>query len=50
MSAALRIIVFLCAALALAGCGRSASYRYKLALTLDTTDALLFVKLRFGWR
>jgi hypothetical protein len=40
MGAALRIMVFLCAALALAGCGRSASYRYKLALTLDTPDGV----------
>lgn len=40
MSAALRIMVFLCAALALAGCGRNASYRYKLTLTLDTPDGV----------
>jgi hypothetical protein len=40
MSAALRIMIFLCAALALAGCGRSASYRYKLALTLNTPDGV----------
>jgi hypothetical protein len=40
MSTALRIMVFLCAALALAGCGRGASYRYKLALTLDTPDGV----------
>ena len=40
MSMQLRIMAFLCAALALAGCGRSASYRYKLALTLDTPDGV----------
>jgi hypothetical protein len=40
MSAALHIMIFLCAALALAGCGRSASYRYKLALTLNTPDGV----------
>jgi hypothetical protein len=37
---ALRIIAFLCAALALAGCGRSATYRYKLTLSLDTPDGV----------
>ncbi len=36
----LRIMAFFCAALALAGCGRSASYRYKLTLTLDTRDGV----------
>jgi hypothetical protein len=35
---ALRIIAFLCAASALAGCGRSETYRYKLTLSLDTPD------------
>jgi hypothetical protein len=40
MRVALRIVAVLCAALALAGCGRSASYRYKLALTLDTPDGV----------
>jgi hypothetical protein len=40
MSAALRIMIFLCTALALAGCGRNASYRYKLALILNTPDGV----------
>ena len=40
MSAALRIAVVLCAALALAGCGRSETYRYKLMLSLDTPDGV----------
>jgi hypothetical protein len=40
MSMALRIMIFRCAALVLAGCGRSASYRYKLALTLNTLDGV----------
>jgi hypothetical protein len=40
MSIALRVVAVLCAALALTACGRSASYRYKLALTLDTPDGV----------
>jgi hypothetical protein len=37
MSVALCIVTFLCAALALTGCaGRSATYRYKLTLSLNT--------------
>lgn len=37
---ALRIVAALCAALALTGCGRSASYRYKLTLSLNTPDGI----------
>jgi hypothetical protein len=41
MSVGLRIIAVLCAALALAGCvGRSATYRYKLTLSLNTPDGV----------
>ncbi len=40
MCAAFRVMIFLCVASALAGCGRSASYRYKLALTLNTPDGV----------
>ncbi|HEX4208873.1 MAG TPA: hypothetical protein VHY56_00655 [Candidatus Binataceae bacterium] len=40
MNAALRIVAALCAALALTGCGRSASYRYKLTLSLNTPDGV----------
>ena len=39
-SVAFRFCVFLCAGLALGGCGRSASYRYKLTLSLDTPDGV----------
>ena len=35
-----RILLLLCAALALAGCGRSASYRYKLTISLNTPDGV----------
>lgn len=37
---ALRLVAILCAALALTACGRSASYRYKLTLSLDTPDGV----------
>lgn len=40
MKAAFRLAVLLCAALALCGCGRSATYRYKLTLSLDTSDGV----------
>jgi hypothetical protein len=40
MSIALRIAAILCVMLAATGCGRSASYRYKLALTLNTPDGV----------
>lgn len=40
MSVAFRLAILVCAALALAGCGRSASYRYKLTLSLDTPDGV----------
>jgi hypothetical protein len=40
MTAALRVVAILCAALALAGCGRSETYRYKLMLSLDTPDGM----------
>ncbi|MGA2491464.1 MAG: hypothetical protein ABSF67_00785 [Roseiarcus sp.] len=40
MSAAFRIAAVLCLALALAGCGRSASYRYKLTLSVDTPEGV----------
>ena len=35
-----RLAVLLCAALALSGCGRSASFRYKLTLSVDTPDGV----------
>lgn len=38
MNTAARLFVLFCVALALAGCGRSASYRYKLTLSLDTPE------------
>ena len=40
MAAALRVIAVLCAMLALAGCGRSETYRYKLTLSLDTPNGV----------
>jgi hypothetical protein len=40
MNCTFRLAIALCAALALAGCGRSASYRYKLTLSLDTPDGV----------
>lgn len=40
MSVALHIVAVLSAALALAGCGRSETYRYKLTLSLDTPDGV----------
>jgi hypothetical protein len=40
MTAAFRVITVVCAALALSGCGRSAIYRYKLTLSLDTPDGV----------
>jgi hypothetical protein len=41
MGRAFRIAVALCAALALAGCGgKSASYRYKLTLSVETPDGV----------
>jgi hypothetical protein len=38
MNCTFRLAIALCAALALTGCGRSPSYRYKLTLSLDTPD------------
>jgi len=35
---AVRLLALFCVALALAGCGRSASYRYKLTLSVNTPD------------
>jgi hypothetical protein len=40
MRLAFRLAVAACIALALAGCGRSASYRYKLTLSLNTPDGV----------
>lgn len=38
MSVAFRLAIVVCAAIALTGCGRSVSYRYKLTLSLDTPE------------
>lgn len=38
MNCNFRLAIALCAVLALTGCGRSASYRYKLTLSLDTPE------------
>jgi hypothetical protein len=38
VNTAARLFAVFCVALALAGCGRSASYRYKLTLSLDTPE------------
>ena len=35
-----RIVLLLCVALALAGCGRKISYRYKLTISLNTPDGV----------
>jgi hypothetical protein len=40
MSVVFRAVVMICAALALGGCGRSASFRYKLSLSLFTPDGV----------
>jgi hypothetical protein len=40
LSVAFRLAIIVCAAIALTGCGRSASYRYKLTLSLDTPDGV----------
>ena len=52
MNAALRLVGVVCAVLALAGCGRSASFHYKLSLSLDTPDGVKsgynVVEVRFG--
>jgi hypothetical protein len=40
VNVAFRFAVLACAALALAACGRSATYRYKLTLSLDTPDGV----------
>ena len=40
MNVALRLVTVLCATLALTGCGRSETYRYKLTLSLDTPDGI----------
>jgi hypothetical protein len=40
MTVALRIVVALCVVLALTGCGRSETYRYKLTLSLATPDGV----------
>ena len=41
MSVAFRILALVCATLALAACERSASYRYKLSLSLDTPNGVV---------
>lgn len=40
VKSAMRAIVVVCLALALASCGRSATYRYKLTLSLDTPEGV----------
>jgi hypothetical protein len=52
MRLAVRLAVAACVALALAGCGRSASYRYKLTLSLNTPEGVKtgynVVEARYG--
>jgi hypothetical protein len=40
MNLALRLVILLCSTLALTGCARSETYRYKLTLSLDTPNGI----------